>query len=53
VQTWHGMPACADADGTIVVLFQDAGTFSAGTRPLGFGDAANLDEVTSGRCRTR
>jgi uncharacterized protein YdhG (YjbR/CyaY superfamily) len=42
-KTWYGMPASANADGTIVVFFQDAGKFSYRYSTLGFQDAANLD----------
>jgi uncharacterized protein YdhG (YjbR/CyaY superfamily) len=43
-KTWYGMPAYANADGKIVVFFQDAGKFSARYATLGFNDAANLDD---------
>ena len=43
-KTWYGMPAYADADGKIVVFFQDAGKFSYRYSTLGFQDAANLDD---------
>jgi uncharacterized protein YdhG (YjbR/CyaY superfamily) len=38
------MPAYADADGKVVVFFQDAGKFSYRYSTLGFQDAANLDD---------
>jgi uncharacterized protein YdhG (YjbR/CyaY superfamily) len=38
------MPAYANADGKIVVFFQDAGKFSYRYSTLGFQDAANLDD---------
>jgi uncharacterized protein YdhG (YjbR/CyaY superfamily) len=38
------MPAYADADGKIVVFFQDAGKFNYRYSTLGFQDAANLDD---------
>ena len=41
---WYGMPACANADGKVVVFFQDAGKFSYRYPALGFQDAANLDD---------
>ena len=42
-KTWYGMPAYANADGKIVVFFQDAGKFKYRYSTLGFQDAANLD----------
>jgi uncharacterized protein YdhG (YjbR/CyaY superfamily) len=43
-KTWYGMPAYADADGKVVVFFQDAGKFSYRYSTLGFQDAAHLDD---------
>ncbi|NJP32640.1 iron chaperone [Micromonospora thermarum] len=43
-KTWYGMPAYANADGKIVVFFQDAGKFNYRYSTLGFQDAANIDE---------
>ena len=43
-KTWYGMPAYTNADGKIVVFFQDAGKFSYRYATLGFQDAANLDD---------
>jgi uncharacterized protein YdhG (YjbR/CyaY superfamily) len=43
-RTWYGMPAYADADGKVVVFFQDAGKFSARYSTLGFQDTAHLDD---------
>jgi uncharacterized protein YdhG (YjbR/CyaY superfamily) len=43
-KTWYGMPAYSNADGKIVVFFQDAGKFSYRYSTLGFQDAANLDD---------
>ena len=43
-KTWYGMPAYADADGKVVVFFQDAGKFTYRYATLGFQDAANLDD---------
>jgi uncharacterized protein YdhG (YjbR/CyaY superfamily) len=43
-KTWYGMPAYADADGKVVVFFQDAGKFKARYATLGFNDTANLDD---------
>jgi uncharacterized protein YdhG (YjbR/CyaY superfamily) len=41
---WYRMPAYANADGKIVVFFQDAGKFKYRYSTLGFQDAANLDD---------
>jgi uncharacterized protein YdhG (YjbR/CyaY superfamily) len=43
-KTWYGMPAYADADGKVVVFFQDAGKFGYRYSTLGFQEAANLDD---------
>jgi uncharacterized protein YdhG (YjbR/CyaY superfamily) len=43
-KTWYGMPAYADADGKVVVFFQDAGKFKYRYSTLGFQDAANIDD---------
>jgi uncharacterized protein YdhG (YjbR/CyaY superfamily) len=43
-KTWYGMPAYANADGKVVVFFQDAGKFKARYATLGFNDTANLDD---------
>jgi uncharacterized protein YdhG (YjbR/CyaY superfamily) len=42
-KTWYGMPAYADADGKVVVFFQDSGKFNYRYSTLGFQDAAHLD----------
>ena len=42
-KTWYGMPAYADADGKVVVFFQNAGKFDYRYSTLGFQDQANLD----------
>jgi uncharacterized protein YdhG (YjbR/CyaY superfamily) len=42
-KTWYGMPAYANADGKIVVFFQNAGKFGYRYSTLGFQDTANLD----------
>jgi uncharacterized protein YdhG (YjbR/CyaY superfamily) len=42
-KTWYGMPAYTDADGKVVVFFQDSGKFNYRYSTLGFQDAANLD----------
>src|SRR6516162_3024197 len=41
-RTWYGMPAYANAEGKIVVFFQNAGKFNYRYSTLGFQDAANL-----------
>jgi uncharacterized protein YdhG (YjbR/CyaY superfamily) len=43
-KTWYGMPAYANADGKVVVFFQDSGKFSYRYSTLGFQESANLDE---------
>ena len=43
-KTWYGMPAYTNADGKVVVFFQDAGKFSYRYSSLGFQDAAHLDD---------
>ena len=43
-KTWYGMPAWANADGKVVVFFQDAGKFSYRYSTLGFQDTANIDD---------
>jgi uncharacterized protein YdhG (YjbR/CyaY superfamily) len=43
-KTWYGMPSYANADGKVVVFFQDAGKFSSRYSTLGFQDTANLDD---------
>jgi uncharacterized protein YdhG (YjbR/CyaY superfamily) len=43
-KTWYGMPAYANADGKVVIFFQDAGKFNYRYSTLGFQDAANLDD---------
>jgi uncharacterized protein YdhG (YjbR/CyaY superfamily) len=43
-KTWYGMPAYADADGKVVLFFQNSGKFNYRYSTLGFQDAANLDE---------
>ena len=42
-RTWYGMPAYANADGNVVVFFQNSGKFKYRYSTLGFQDAANLD----------
>ncbi len=43
-RTWYGMPAYADADGKVVVFFQDSGKFKYRYSTLGFQEAASLDD---------
>ncbi len=43
-KTWYGMPAYANADGKVVMFFQDSGKFKYRYSTLGFQDAANLDD---------
>ena len=43
-KTWYGMPAYANADGKVVVFFQDADKFNYRYSTLGFQEAANLDD---------
>ena len=43
-KTWYGMPAYANADGKVVIFFQDSGKFSYRYSTLGFQDSANLDD---------
>jgi uncharacterized protein YdhG (YjbR/CyaY superfamily) len=43
-KTWYGMPAYANADGKVVVFFQDAGKFKYRYSTVGFQEAANLDD---------
>jgi uncharacterized protein YdhG (YjbR/CyaY superfamily) len=43
-KTWYGMPAYANADGKVVVFFQDSGKFNYRYSTLGFQDEANLDD---------
>src|SRR5262252_10879180 len=43
-KTWYGMPAYADADGKVVIFFQNSGKFNYRYCTLGFQDTANLDD---------
>jgi uncharacterized protein YdhG (YjbR/CyaY superfamily) len=43
-KTWYGMPAYADADGKVVVFFQDSVKFNCRYSTLGFQEAAHLDD---------
>ncbi len=43
-KTWYGMPAYENADGKVVVFFQDSGKFKYRYSTLGFQEAAHLDD---------
>jgi uncharacterized protein YdhG (YjbR/CyaY superfamily) len=43
-KTWYGMPAYANAEGKVVVFFQDAGKFKYRYCTLGFQEDAHLDD---------
>ncbi len=43
-KTWYGMPAYANAEGKVVVFFQDSGKFKYRYSTLGFQESANLDD---------
>jgi uncharacterized protein YdhG (YjbR/CyaY superfamily) len=43
-KTWYGMPSYANADGKVVLFFQDSGKFKYRYSTLGFQEAANLDD---------
>jgi uncharacterized protein YdhG (YjbR/CyaY superfamily) len=43
-KTWYGMPAYANADGKVVLFYQDSGKFNYRYSTLGFQDAANIDD---------
>jgi len=43
-KTWYGMPAYANADGKVVVFFQESGKFNYRYSTLGFQEAAHLDD---------
>jgi uncharacterized protein YdhG (YjbR/CyaY superfamily) len=43
-KTWYGMPAYANADGKVVVFFQDSGKFNYRYSTLGFQDSAHIDD---------
>jgi uncharacterized protein YdhG (YjbR/CyaY superfamily) len=43
-KTWYGMPSYAEANGKVVVFFQDAGKFETRYSTIGFQDNANLDD---------
>jgi uncharacterized protein YdhG (YjbR/CyaY superfamily) len=43
-KTWYGMPAYANADGKVVLFFQESGKFKYRYSTLGFQDAATIDD---------
>jgi uncharacterized protein YdhG (YjbR/CyaY superfamily) len=43
-KTWYGMPAYANAEGKVVVFFQNAGKFKYRYSTVGFQDEAHLDD---------
>jgi uncharacterized protein YdhG (YjbR/CyaY superfamily) len=43
-KTWYGMPAYANANGKVVVFFQNAGKFKYRYSTIGFQEDANLDD---------
>jgi uncharacterized protein YdhG (YjbR/CyaY superfamily) len=43
-KTYYGMPAYANADGKVVLFFQNSGKFKVRYCTLGFDTAANLDD---------
>jgi uncharacterized protein YdhG (YjbR/CyaY superfamily) len=43
-KTWYGMPAYTNADGKVVLFFQNAGKFNYRYSTLGFQEEANLDD---------
>jgi uncharacterized protein YdhG (YjbR/CyaY superfamily) len=43
-KTWYGMPAYANADGKVVLFFQNAGKFKYRYSTLGFQETAHLDD---------
>jgi uncharacterized protein YdhG (YjbR/CyaY superfamily) len=44
-KTWYGMPAYANAEGTVVCFFKAAAKFDGRYAVLGFEDAAMLDDA--------
>jgi uncharacterized protein YdhG (YjbR/CyaY superfamily) len=43
-KTWYGMPSYADANGKVVIFFQDSGKFGYRYSTLGFQETATLDD---------
>jgi len=52
-KTWYGMPAYADAQGKVVVFFQDSASSTTATRPWASRTRRTSTTATCGRCRTR
>ena len=52
-KTWYGMPAYANADGKVVIFFQNAGKFSYRYSPWASRTRRTSTTATCGRCRTR
>jgi uncharacterized protein YdhG (YjbR/CyaY superfamily) len=52
-KTWYGMPAYANADGKVVVFFQDAASSTTDTRPWASRTRPTSTTATCGRCLTR
>jgi len=48
-KTWYGMPAYANADGKIVVFFQNAGKSTTATRPWASRMRRTWTTATCGR----
>jgi uncharacterized protein YdhG (YjbR/CyaY superfamily) len=43
-KTWYGMPAYANAEGKVVLFFQNSGKFNYSYSTLGFQDTAHLND---------
>ena len=52
-RTWYGMPAYANADGKVVVFFQNSGKFSYRYSTLASRTRPTLTTGICGQCRTR
>jgi uncharacterized protein YdhG (YjbR/CyaY superfamily) len=52
-KTWYGMPAYADADGKVVLFYQDSGKFSIATPPSASRTRPTSTTATCGRSPTR
>jgi uncharacterized protein YdhG (YjbR/CyaY superfamily) len=52
-KTWYGMPAYANAEGKVVVYFQDAGKFKSRYSTLGFTMTQRSMTATCGPCLSR
>ena len=51
-KTWYGMPSYANADGKVVVFFQDSGSSSTATPPSASRMPPTSTTATCGRWRT-